>query len=117
MVEDNEFILKTMSQALRTAGFTVLAAISGEEAIEIMAREAAGIDLVITDLGMPGIRGEELIRHILALPQAPVVIAVSGFVSDETRAQLPSQVSFLQKPYGAQELIGLAQGALAEGGA
>jgi CheY-like chemotaxis protein len=101
-VDDEELVL-TMGQAiLESQGYRVLAANTGEKALEILARHEAPIDLVITDLVMPQMSGRELIEQIrFFCPDTPI-ICTSGYVRP---ASPEDQAIYLQKPFTAQELL------------
>jgi PAS domain S-box-containing protein len=101
LVEDNEHARKLARRVLVDAGYRVLVASSGEEAIALFEGKTEPIDLVLTDVIMPGITGPEL-AHWLSerLPSVKVLFA-SGY-SDEAIVRhgvLEPGTSFVQKPY------------------
>ena len=101
-VDDNEQALSIRKVMLETRGYRVLACNSGEEALERFRR--GGIDLVLTDLVMPGLDGTRLIEEIKNLsPQTPAIL-LSGKVriyDRDTRADV-----FLPKGmYNPAELL------------
>ena len=57
MVDDEKALRSMTSEILAGAGYRVMAAASGEEALAVYARERAALDLVVLDLGMPGLGG------------------------------------------------------------
>src|SRR5512146_1860046 len=63
IVDDEDAVVRFVERALSDAGYQAATARSGHEAIDIAAREAA-FDLLLTDLMMPGINGDELARHL-----------------------------------------------------
>jgi signal transduction histidine kinase len=102
VVEDEPEILKQTGEYLRSLGYEVLAASSGEEALEIHCSRPA-IDLVLLDLNMPGMGGRRCLRELLGRDPRLRVVIVSGHsaIGGET---LPGARSFLAKPYRLGEL-------------
>ena len=82
VVDDEESVRDLSRQALKSFGYLVRTASSGEEALEIYAGRPGGFDLVLMDIGMPGMGGHACLREILALdPKAKVLIA-SGYTTN-----------------------------------
>jgi CheY-like chemotaxis protein len=100
-VDDNEQILSVRKFLLETVGYRVLAALSAEEAL-IVFREG-GIDLVVTDLTMPNMDGNELIRQMKQIDPEVAVIAISGIVESFDRASHAD--AFLPKGSSTRDLI------------
>ena len=107
LVEDEPVVSRFIEQALRSRGYTVLGARDGTEALRTFARHADQVQLVITDVLMPGMGGRELADEIRrSQPEMPVLF-VSGFAR-----QHPLSCSgpprkgeeFLQKPFSPSEL-------------
>jgi PAS domain S-box-containing protein len=101
VVEDNAVIRQTVMITLRQAGFTVLPAADGRDAVELFRREGGGIGCVLCDLTMPGMDGWETLAALRELrPGVPVILA-SGY--SEAQAMAGAGVErpqlFLQKPY------------------
>lgn len=72
-VDDNEQSLSIRKVMLETRGYRVMTCASGEEALKVF--ESGGIDLVLTDLIMPGVDGTELIARIKSIsPQTPAIL-------------------------------------------
>jgi CheY-like chemotaxis protein len=107
VVEDDPDIMRIVSQTLKTAGFEVVLAYGGNDAISKV--KAQMPDLVLTDLAMPGVSGVEVIERIKNDPeteQIPVV-AVTAHVWDSI-AQHAGQVGcdgYLSKPFTAKQLL------------
>lgn len=80
LVDDEELIRKTISFNLKSKGYDVTMAESGEEALELFKTEndSQGFDLVITDLMMEGIDGIEVLKNVKKLRQDTMVIIVTG---------------------------------------
>ena len=77
LVEDDDDNRELMSEVLAAAGFDVATAASGAEALEALA--ASPVDVVVTDVGMPGMGGLELARAAKALAPHVPIVAVTGF--------------------------------------
>jgi signal transduction histidine kinase/CheY-like chemotaxis protein len=102
LVVDDEEVVRVMARAaLEQLGFGVIEASNGREALERFAERRGDIDLVILDLTMPLMSGEETLRKLRALDPEVMVILSSGFnESDATRHFKGDRLAgFLQKPY------------------
>src|ERR1019366_3832846 len=86
LVVDDESLLLTMSETILSEfGYHVLTASSGQKALSILSQPATKVDLVITDLVMPGMSGRELIEHIRQADPALPIICTSGYVMAEDK--------------------------------
>ncbi len=104
VVDDSVAVRKLMARTLTQAGYAVDAAEDGTSALEIASR--GRVDLLVTDVVMPGIGGVELARQLWStLPGLPVVF-VSGYTGDRLDVALlaESHVRFLPKPFLAGQL-------------
>ncbi len=111
LVDDEDDVLDLAGEALQAQGYLVLAARSGEEALELLARRATPPDLVILDLGMPGMGGWQCLARLREiLPGLPVVVA-SGYAENGQRQRLWAEGAreFLPKPYRLVELLALVR--------
>jgi nitrogen-specific signal transduction histidine kinase/CheY-like chemotaxis protein len=111
LVDDEEFIRELGMDLLGQAGYTVLTANDGEQALEVYWREHNRIDLVILDLIMPGMGGSKCLEELLRIdPQAQILIA-SGYSPDATtKGNLQSgAVDFISKPYDTKQLLALVR--------
>jgi CheY-like chemotaxis protein len=94
-------------RTLESFGYTVLTASDGAEALSLYAARPAGIDVVITDMGMPFMDGPTLIPILRRLTPDIRIIGVSGVASND-RAIRTMQVGtdyFLRKPYASGTLL------------
>jgi len=100
IVDDEPLMTDVFRQWMTKRGFRVLTASSGREAMETLAVEAGAIRLVITDLTMPDMSGQELARSLYArAPTLPVLIA-TGHDLDASEIDLPPNVvEIVRKPY------------------
>jgi DNA-binding response OmpR family regulator len=108
LVVENEAAIKTLVQmALERHGYVVLTAESGTEALGLAAAHHGPIDLLITDVVMPDLRGPELARRLIELRPALVTLFMSGYIDEalrETASTLPVPVDFIQKPFSPSAL-------------
>ena len=104
VVDDDKQMLKAVTNALSARGYDVLTAASGESALE-MAAEAEP-DLVLLDLGLPGIEGREVIERLRTWSELPViVISVREGQDDKVAALDAGADDFVTKPFGMKELL------------
>ena len=106
LVDDEDAVRQVAKAALEHYGYTVMLAEDGYRAVDLFSRIAEQVLLVILDLAMPGMRGEETFRRLKAIrPDVPVLLC-SGF--DELEAARRFQdggiAGFLQKPYTVVQL-------------
>ena len=101
VVEDEGMLRELFCEFLRESGYTVLAAGTGEEAVEISSRHQGPIHLLLTDAVMPGIRGRELAHSLEQRRPDMKVLFVSGYTDDSVlRSGLVQPgTAFLQKPF------------------
>ena len=114
LVDDEEGLLETGSLIMTGMGYRVDTARNGEEALEMCIAKGDDLDLVVTDLGMPGIGGHRFVKELMAIrPQAKVVIA-SGYAPNEQVEELLASggSAFLAKPFGRAELLATVRSAL-----
>jgi DNA-binding response OmpR family regulator len=76
LVDDEAAIRVTTAALLQRRGYTVVAAASGEEALEILSRQV--FDLLLLDFRLPGINGLELAKHARALLPAAIIMILTG---------------------------------------
>jgi two-component system cell cycle sensor histidine kinase/response regulator CckA len=96
-VEDEDAVRGVAAKLLRARGYEVIEAASGEEALEIAETHAGMIDLMISDVVMPGMQGPELLRQARAYLGAAPVMFISGYAESEFSDLLEGErnVSFL----------------------
>jgi CheY-like chemotaxis protein len=101
LVEDESGIRATTRAYLESLGYRVLEASNGREAVQISRQHQGVVDLLLTDLVMPGIRGDDLVRVIHhERPRLPVIF-ISGFPDLQ---DLGAGVTILEKPFTFPEL-------------
>jgi len=105
LVEDEPAVRDVAREFLTAAGYRVLAAEDGERAMLIAAREAA-IDVLITDIIMPKMRGPELARELLRWKPDVKVVYMSGYLEPgEADGDFLKDAFFLNKPFSRDELV------------
>ncbi len=115
IVDDEEIVRRTARSTLEKYGYKVLVAENGPQAIEIYRRRPEAVELVLLDLTMPMMDGEEVLRALRKIRPDVKAIVSSGYSLEEaTRRFAGHGVSaFLQKPYTAARLAHAVRAALA----
>src|SRR5213592_1044324 len=114
LVEDEHLVRLLARKVLERAGYRVLVAAGGAEALDLAERYAGTIHLLLTDVVMPGMNGRELIRRLAPLRPDLRVLYMSGY-ADEAVAQhgvLDPGTAFLQKPFTPGGLADKVRGVL-----
>src|SRR6267378_2142952 len=106
VIDDEEVVRRTARATLERLGYTVVLAENGAKGILRFRECSAKVSLVLLDLTMPGMPGEEVLERLKAIrPDVPVILS-SGFSEMEVTRRLSGKgpASFLQKPYTARQL-------------
>jgi nitrogen-specific signal transduction histidine kinase len=109
LVEDNRAVRDFASRTLAAIDYTVLTAADAQEALRVAGTDAA-IDLLVTDLDMPGMSGHELAAELGHLP----VLFMSGHARERINRGGEATAHFIQKPFGMVDLACAVEAALAE---
>ena len=108
LVVENEAAIKTLVQmALERHGYVVLTAESGSEALRLAAAHEGPIDLLITDVVMPDLRGPELAKRLLEQRPTIATLFMSGYMDDalgDDALSFRVPVDFIQKPFSPSAL-------------
>jgi CheY-like chemotaxis protein len=99
LVEDNEPVRKLLTRVLASDGYQVIEAKDGTLALEVLAR-GTPVELLLTDIVMPGPTGFEVASHFIAARNVPVLF-ISGYAQDRT--DIPGPI--LQKPFTPSILL------------
>ena len=107
LVEDEDVIRRMGERILVANGYTVLTAADGQEALKVLERHANPVDLLVTDVVMPGMNGRELAREIARRKMAPRTLFTSGYTDDAIvrHGVLEPGLSFLYKPFSPDGLL------------
>jgi len=107
LVEDDPMVRRLAEQTLARAGYRVLAAVGADDALRLVAGDDTPIDLVVTDVVMPGLSGPELVRRLEGVRPEIRVLYVSGYADDamERHGVNEERVSFLAKPFNSETLL------------
>ncbi len=117
LVEDDEPLRKLVSRILNRTGYTVVSASNGEEALRLIdSPEHTGIDLLVSDVVMPGIGGKALAEKLQARLPDLKVLFISGYPDEAVvhHGVLDEGVAYLQKPFSPKAIIQKVQEVLAE---
>ena len=117
VVDDEPDVLELTEEMLRRTGFAVLGAQEGREGVEIFRKHAREIEVVLLDLTMPGISGEEVLREIHRIqPDLPFVL-MSGYSEEFAVSRFEGRIAcFLHKPFTQEQLADALRAALREPG-
>jgi two-component system, cell cycle sensor histidine kinase and response regulator CckA len=105
VVEDEAAIRQMVTDVLERAGFQVIAAGSGAEGISAAAGYAGPIDLLVTDVILPGVNGVETAREIVSARPEIAVLYTSGYTEDVLGSSLSEGTRLLRKPFSASTLV------------
>jgi DNA-binding NtrC family response regulator len=114
LVEDEPAILAIAAEILRRQGYSVLTAISPDEAIKLANEHAGNISLLLTDVIMPEMNGRDLAQKLLSLYPQLKRVFMSGYTSDiiTHHGVLDEGVHFIQKPFSITSLAAMVREAL-----
>lgn len=101
IVEDDPDISELLSEALQDEGYLVSKAYSGTEAVMILSQSKP--DLVLLDLMLPGLNGEQLLPQIKEIPV--IVVSAKADVTDKVELLLGGAADYITKPFHLQELL------------
>jgi two-component system, cell cycle sensor histidine kinase and response regulator CckA len=111
LVEDEGAVRSLVAAVLRRRGYRVLECADGDEAIDTVHRYDGPIQLLITDIAMPGMNGRELARFLVHERQGLRVLFISGYSDQrvEPRESPDAPEAFLQKPFAPAALTRLVR--------
>ena len=116
LVEDEEAVRMFGARALRNKGYTVLEAANGEEALEVINSTEAKINLIVTDVMMPGMDGHTLVQFVIQEIKDIKVIFISGYAENVIPGGITpeSGFEFLPKPFSLKDLAAKVKEVLAK---
>src|SRR3989442_948846 len=106
LVEDENAVRHLAPDVLRKKGYTVLEARDGEKALRINETHSEAIRLILTDMVMPGINGQEVVSHVVSRHPGTKVLYMSGYTDAILNHGIlnPRGADFLSKPFTADTL-------------
>jgi two-component system response regulator FlrC len=116
IADDDPTMRSALDEALLAAGYQTLTCPDGDEASRRI--QEGGVDLVISDVRMPGMNGLDLLRSAQSRGAHPPFIMISGYatVPEAVEAMKMGVFDFLVKPFSYRELVGLVQSAMRPNG-
>ena len=116
VIDDEATVRESVTDILATAGFETMTAVSGNHGLNIFRKHMRDIDVVLLDMQMPGIDGEETYHQLCAIDGNVRVIFTSGYSDAEVSKRLPAvhAAEFLPKPYTIDNLISKISTAIAD---
>jgi PAS domain S-box-containing protein len=114
LVEDEEAVRSLARRGLESYGYRVLAAPGGAAALELARKHPGNIDVVVSDVVMPGMSGPQLVDALRRYRPRVSVVYISGYAEDALGQQSPAArgATFLAKPFTAEDLAGAVRSAL-----
>jgi len=117
IIDDDQLVVKTLSRYLKTYGYKIETAVSGEEAIA--KSETMPFDLIVSDIRMPGMNGLETLKKLRSIAQdkhrinIPEII-ITGYASDENHKEAENMgiVNYIYKPFDVSVFIDAVKKAL-----
>ncbi len=106
LVEDDDALRDLAERILVDGGYTVFPVGNGEDAINLFERQNRAIDLLVTDVVMPGMNGRQLAQHLIAIVPRLRVLYMSGYTDDSLgrNGDLVEGMHFLSKPFSRNDL-------------
>lgn len=108
LVDDDAQLRGIVARMLEGRGYRVVRASGGEEALRLANGDNGRIDLVLSDLMMPGLGGRDLVGRVRELQPTASVLYMSGYTDDAAvrRGVLDQSAAFIEKPFSSDELAG-----------
>ncbi len=116
VVDDEEMLRSMLAEILQIEGWNVITAVDGVDAVEQYRLQWKDVDLVISDLGMPRMGGEEAFEEMKRINPAAKIIFATGFVNDDAKKDMQRKgvKGIVNKPFRFEEIIAVTRGALLE---
>ena len=116
LVEDEDFVRNVTREVLELSGYQVIEAIDANDGLELYRQNIEIIDLVLTDVVMPGMNGREFANQLLALRPDLKIIFMSGYTDNAIVRESFSDLhlNYLQKPFTLDHLTDKVQQVLLE---
>jgi len=106
LVEDETVVRQLVAEILENSGYTVMQAGDGPSALELLRRHSGTLDLLVTDVVMPGMSGPEVAQAVTSMRPGTEVLYTSGYTDSQIghHGMLEPGIAFLQKPFSADDL-------------
>jgi len=116
VVDDEPMALELLHRVLTDAGYEVSVAQSGFECLDLVRRDGTSYDLVLTDLSMPLMDGEETFQRLRQIAPAAKVVLMAGFVESNRLEKMMSNglSGFVGKPFAPVEILAVVTSVLSE---
>jgi len=115
LVEDEPFVREATRHILQSAGFDVLPAADAQEAMRVYEHNGRKIDLLMTDMALPGRNGRQLAHDLRNTSSEIPILLTSGYVESECESgPREPKTYFLPKPYSRAELVEMMETILTE---
>jgi len=107
LVEDEEMVRRYAQTVLEKNGYAVITASGGSEAFDTIALQTCQVDLIVTDVVMPGMGGKELAEKLLGACPTVKILFLSGYAENAIVQQgvMHPGTNFIQKPFSSMELL------------
>jgi nitrogen-specific signal transduction histidine kinase/ActR/RegA family two-component response regulator len=114
VVEDENGVRRLVRRILESRGYSVITAVNGADAIEVAGREEGPIDLLLTDVVMPGMSGPEVAAYFARRRPSTKVLFFSGYTGDaiSRHGVKGADIPLIQKPFSADDLVRAIRGIL-----
>jgi PAS domain S-box-containing protein len=114
LVEDETVVRHLVAEILENSGYTVLQAGDGPSALELLRRHPGKLDLLVTDVVMPGMSGPEVAQAVTSMRPGTQVLYTSGYTDSAIghHGVLEPGIAFLQKPFSSDDLTRKVRGLL-----
>jgi two-component system cell cycle sensor histidine kinase/response regulator CckA len=116
IADDDETVRNVTRRILEHSGYSVLMAADGREAVELYREHEGAVDIVLLDMTMPHMDGEETFRELRQIDPTVRVLLTSGYNEQDATERFAGKglIGFIQKPYRPNELVDRIEAALAE---
>ena len=112
-VDDDTPVRELCAMMLTSAGYDVVTAKDAADAIRLCHTTSQPIDLLVTDIKMPGLSGIELVENLMGAGLIHRALLISGYIEESDRRRVGRQVQFLQKPFTSDALVNSVKALLA----
>jgi CheY-like chemotaxis protein len=106
LVEDESMVREVTREVLRHAGYKVLECSSAKEALQLVRQHPGRIDLLLTDVVMPGMNGDDLARHLQLMQPGLIAVFMSGYAQNDITQKISRTAAIhIQKPFTMDILL------------